>query len=192
MLTSFTEADNSHLIHSILIGNFSFLLFKSLKDITSTTIMHYFTLQAIMRSYGSSSSDPEKSDKFLAYMVPSVNEVNFLYLKCRNLLHPIWISAQEYYPIIFSWLWWQLEKDIYEENEDVSYSWIREYHWDVCLYNFLFPKKREEIMFIAIFSHILLMNSADAEWWCGWSIDIPCDIWRIRSQVLGQSIYSSK
>ncbi|KAL5176372.1 Protein PAF1 [Glycine soja] len=25
----------------------------------------------------------------------------------------------------------ELSKDIYDENEDVSYSWIREYHWDV-------------------------------------------------------------
>ncbi|KAL9169752.1 hypothetical protein ABFS82_04G098800 [Erythranthe guttata] len=54
--------------------------------------------KAIMRSYGSSSSDPNKSDKFLAYMVPSVDEI---------------------------------EKDIYDENEDVSYSWVREYNWDM-------------------------------------------------------------
>ncbi|KAL3824401.1 hypothetical protein ACJIZ3_020430 [Penstemon smallii] len=54
--------------------------------------------RAIMKSYGASSSDAEKPDKFLAYMVPSVDEI---------------------------------EKDIYDENEDVSYSWIREYHWDV-------------------------------------------------------------
>ncbi|MED6193586.1 Protein PAF1 [Stylosanthes scabra] len=25
----------------------------------------------------------------------------------------------------------QLSKDIYDESEDVSYSWVREYHWDV-------------------------------------------------------------
>nr|AFK35982.1 unknown [Lotus japonicus] len=25
----------------------------------------------------------------------------------------------------------ELSKDIYDENEDVSYSWVREYHWDV-------------------------------------------------------------
>ncbi|CAL0324103.1 unnamed protein product [Lupinus luteus] len=25
----------------------------------------------------------------------------------------------------------ELSKDIYDENEDISYSWIREYHWDV-------------------------------------------------------------
>nr|DAD26472.1 TPA_asm: hypothetical protein HUJ06_027940 [Nelumbo nucifera] len=25
----------------------------------------------------------------------------------------------------------QLGKDVYDENEDVSYSWVREYHWDV-------------------------------------------------------------
>ncbi|KAG0473328.1 hypothetical protein HPP92_015185 [Vanilla planifolia] len=25
----------------------------------------------------------------------------------------------------------ELSKDIYDDNEDISYSWIREYHWDV-------------------------------------------------------------
>ncbi|KAJ6851170.1 putative protein PAF1-like protein [Iris pallida] len=25
----------------------------------------------------------------------------------------------------------ELSKDIYDENEDISYSWVREYHWDV-------------------------------------------------------------
>ncbi|KAI3463302.1 hypothetical protein Pfo_019965 [Paulownia fortunei] len=54
--------------------------------------------RAIMKSYMSSSSDAEKPDKFLAYMVPSIDE---------------------------------LEKDMYDENEDISYSWVREYHWDV-------------------------------------------------------------
>ncbi|KAL8522480.1 hypothetical protein ACS0TY_012594 [Phlomoides rotata] len=57
--------------------------------------------KAIMKSYafnGSSSTNADKSDRFLAYMVPSVDEV---------------------------------EKDIYDENEDISYSWVREYHYDV-------------------------------------------------------------
>ncbi|KAL3618289.1 hypothetical protein CASFOL_038610 [Castilleja foliolosa] len=54
--------------------------------------------KAIMKSYMSSSSDAENPDKFLAYMVPSVDEI---------------------------------EKDIYDENEDVSYSWVREYQFDV-------------------------------------------------------------
>ncbi|KAJ9568435.1 hypothetical protein OSB04_004401 [Centaurea solstitialis] len=25
----------------------------------------------------------------------------------------------------------ELSKDIYDENEDISYTWVREYHWDV-------------------------------------------------------------
>ncbi|KAF3658912.1 Protein PAF1 -like protein [Capsicum annuum] len=25
----------------------------------------------------------------------------------------------------------ELSKDMYDENEDISYSWVREYHWDV-------------------------------------------------------------
>jgi len=27
----------------------------------------------------------------------------------------------------------QLTKDTYDESEDVTYSWVREYHWDVCI-----------------------------------------------------------
>lgn len=53
---------------------------------------------AIMKSYVATGSDPYNPEKFLAYMVPSVDE---------------------------------LSKDIYDENEDISYSWLREYHWDV-------------------------------------------------------------
>ncbi|XP_042034316.1 protein PAF1 homolog [Salvia splendens] len=54
--------------------------------------------KAIMRSYASTSMDSERPNGFLAYMVPSVDEI---------------------------------EKDIYDETEDVSYSWVREYHCDV-------------------------------------------------------------
>ncbi|XP_019194433.1 PREDICTED: protein PAF1 homolog [Ipomoea nil] len=54
--------------------------------------------RAIMKSYVVRNSDAAKSDKFLAYMVPSPNE---------------------------------LEKDMFDENEDISYAWVREYHWDV-------------------------------------------------------------
>ncbi|KAL3375551.1 hypothetical protein AABB24_006820 [Solanum stoloniferum] len=54
--------------------------------------------QAVMKSFVATSSDADKPDKFLAYMVPAPNE---------------------------------LSKDMYDENEDISYSWVREYHWDV-------------------------------------------------------------
>lgn len=54
--------------------------------------------QAIMKSFVATTSDSAKSDKFLAYMVPSLDE---------------------------------LHKDMYDEREDISYSWVREYHWDV-------------------------------------------------------------
>ncbi|GMI73059.1 hypothetical protein HRI_000975200 [Hibiscus trionum] len=54
--------------------------------------------RAIMKSYVAPSSDPADPEKFLAYMVPSVDE---------------------------------LSKDMYDEDEDISYSWVREYHWDV-------------------------------------------------------------
>lgn len=26
----------------------------------------------------------------------------------------------------------QLSKDMHDENEDISYTWVREYLWDVC------------------------------------------------------------
>ncbi|KAL4309185.1 hypothetical protein GQ457_01G040330 [Hibiscus cannabinus] len=54
--------------------------------------------RAIMKSYVAPSSDPANPEKFLAYMVPSVDE---------------------------------LSKDMYDEDEDISYSWVREYNWDV-------------------------------------------------------------
>ncbi|KAB2620559.1 RNA polymerase II-associated factor 1-like protein, partial [Pyrus ussuriensis x Pyrus communis] len=54
--------------------------------------------RAIMKSYKVTGVDPANPEKFLAYMVPSPNE---------------------------------LSKDPYDESEDVSYSWVREYHYDV-------------------------------------------------------------
>ncbi|XP_034201614.1 protein PAF1 homolog isoform X2 [Prunus dulcis] len=54
--------------------------------------------RAIMKSYKVTGADPANPEKFLAYMVPSPNE---------------------------------LSKDPYDESEDVSYSWVREYHYDV-------------------------------------------------------------
>ncbi|KAK9923475.1 hypothetical protein M0R45_031892 [Rubus argutus] len=54
--------------------------------------------RAIMKSYKVTGVDPANPDKFLAYMVPSPNE---------------------------------LSKDPYDESEDVSYSWVREYQYDV-------------------------------------------------------------
>ncbi|CAK9153497.1 unnamed protein product [Ilex paraguariensis] len=56
--------------------------------------------QAIMKSFVATGSDSGKPDKFLAYMVPSLDED-------------------------------QISKDMYDESEDVSFSWVREYHWDV-------------------------------------------------------------
>ncbi|KAK6914823.1 RNA polymerase II associated factor Paf1 [Dillenia turbinata] len=54
--------------------------------------------KAVMKSYKVNGTDSSKSEKFLAYMAPSPDE---------------------------------LSKDIYDEQEDISYSWVREYHWDV-------------------------------------------------------------
>ncbi|XP_043696194.1 protein PAF1 homolog [Telopea speciosissima] len=54
--------------------------------------------QGIMKSFVGNGSDPSKPEKFLAYMVPSPDEIS---------------------------------KDLYDESEDISYNWVREYHWDV-------------------------------------------------------------
>ncbi|KAB5574282.1 hypothetical protein DKX38_001476 [Salix brachista] len=54
--------------------------------------------RAIMKACVATGSDPTNPEKFLAYMVPSLDEIS---------------------------------KDMHDENEDISYSWIREYHWDV-------------------------------------------------------------
>ncbi|XP_031255760.1 protein PAF1 homolog [Pistacia vera] len=54
--------------------------------------------RAVMKSYVATGADPANPDKFLAYMVPSIDE---------------------------------LSKDMYDESEDVSFSWVREYNWDV-------------------------------------------------------------
>ncbi|XP_060205807.1 protein PAF1 homolog [Lycium barbarum] len=62
------------------------------------TVRDAYESQAIMKSFAASTADPDKPDKFLAYMVPAPNE---------------------------------LMKDMYDENEDISYSWVREYQWDV-------------------------------------------------------------
>ncbi|KAK9131439.1 hypothetical protein Sjap_011926 [Stephania japonica] len=62
------------------------------------SVRDHYESQAIMKSFMGGGSEPDKQEKFLAYMVPSTDE-----------------------------LW----KDIYDESEEVSYSWIREYHWDV-------------------------------------------------------------
>ncbi|XP_052182429.1 protein PAF1 homolog [Diospyros lotus] len=54
--------------------------------------------RAVMKSFVATGADSSRSEKFLAYMAPSPDE---------------------------------LPKDMYDENEDVSFSWVREYHWDV-------------------------------------------------------------
>ncbi|CAH2076947.1 unnamed protein product, partial [Thlaspi arvense] len=53
---------------------------------------------AILKSYVVGGSDTGNPEKFLAYMVPSLDE---------------------------------LSKDMHDENEDISYTWVHEYNWDV-------------------------------------------------------------
>ncbi|CAN8240636.1 unnamed protein product [Cochlearia groenlandica] len=54
--------------------------------------------RAILKSYVVAGADSGNPEKFLAYMVPSLDE---------------------------------LSKDMQDENEDIAYSWVREYHWNV-------------------------------------------------------------
>lgn len=107
-------------------------------------------------------------------------------------------------------MWWQLSKDIYDENEDVSYSWIREYHWDVCRnilkiqriyhkitswFRFKFSISNfklltllmlKYIFFLTLFWHFcnILIGSG---WWCRWSHNILSCIRWVRSTLLGIS-----
>lgn len=53
--------------------------------------------KAVMKSFVATGSDATKPEKFLAYMVPTPDD---------------------------------LSKDLYDESEDISFSWVREYHWD--------------------------------------------------------------
>lgn len=52
---------------------------------------------AILKSYILSDTETGKKERFLAYMVPKVDELN---------------------------------KDLYDENDEISYTWMREYHWE--------------------------------------------------------------
>lgn len=95
-----------------------------------------------MKSYVATGSDSAKPDKFLAYMAPSPDEVHLTVTAiwkaygadiALQALGACWL---DWLLLIISYsceLWrWQLSKDMYDDNEDVSFSWIREYHWDVC------------------------------------------------------------
>uniref|UniRef100_A0A1J3IJP8 RNA polymerase II-associated factor 1-like protein n=1 Tax=Noccaea caerulescens TaxID=107243 RepID=A0A1J3IJP8_NOCCA len=62
------------------------------------SIRDEYESRAILKSYVVGVSDTGNSEKFLAYMVPSLGE---------------------------------LSKDMHDENEDISYTWVREYNWDV-------------------------------------------------------------
>ncbi|VVA95991.1 unnamed protein product [Arabis nemorensis] len=62
------------------------------------SIRDEYESRAILKSYVVSGSDTANPEKFLAYMVPSLDE---------------------------------LSKDMHDENEDISYTWVREYHWDI-------------------------------------------------------------
>ncbi|TXG68828.1 hypothetical protein EZV62_003763 [Acer yangbiense] len=62
------------------------------------SVREAYESRAVMKSYMATGADPANPEKFLAYMVPSLNE---------------------------------LSRDMYDEDEDTSFSWVREYQWDV-------------------------------------------------------------
>jgi hypothetical protein len=97
-------------------------------------------LQAVMKSYVATSSDPANPEKFLAYMVPAPGEV-WIKCNCGFWFETLVIEEKKLWLTLgFIWtLLWQLSKDIYDEDEEVSYSWVREYHWDVCQNFFKIP-----------------------------------------------------
>ena len=89
-----------------------------------------------------------------------LNTLYFLIL----ILASLFFSFMFYYnSIIFInfiyqfFLLWQLSKDIYDENEDTSYSWVREYHWDVRANIFL--KIPSAIIFIILLEGVFNVST---------------------------------
>ena len=58
-------------------------------------------------------------------MVPSLDEVDMLFFSIC-LCYLLFL-----YQLVYMLLC-QLSKDMHDENEDISYTWVREYLWDVC------------------------------------------------------------
>lgn len=60
----------------------------------------------------------------------------------------------------------QLSKDLDDETEDIQYSWLREYHWEVCGYFLLFllsSLKKEKKMLAGVevlfrFTYLILFH----------------------------------
>jgi hypothetical protein len=51
----------------------------------------------------------------------------------------------------------QLERDIYEDDEEIGYTWVREYHWDVSL--LVLPP----LFFLLVFcNYVNLLGSSDS------------------------------
>lgn len=87
-------------------------------------------VQAIVKSYSIPSSDESRPDeKFVGYMVPKVDEVRTPSTqKClAKLVRNCAFIGRVYFLCVE-----QLDKDPYNEDEEIAYSWVREYHWDVC------------------------------------------------------------
>lgn len=78
-----------------------------------------------MKSFKVTASDNAEEDKFLGYMAPSIDEVDPSIL-VNQLKWLLVINFNITFPVLL-----QLSKDMYDENEDISFSWVREYHYDV-------------------------------------------------------------
>jgi RNA polymerase II-associated factor 1 len=87
-----------------------------------------------LKSYVVAGSDTANPEKFLAYMVPSLDEVDMPLHKLISLLHKFWqVKKSSVWLMCYQFmLLCQLSKDIHDENEEISYTWVREYLWDVC------------------------------------------------------------
>jgi RNA polymerase II-associated factor 1 len=85
-----------------------------------------------MKSFSVNGSDPTKQEKFLAYMAPAPHEVP---------VHLWYISISmvglENINLMGSIVVLQLARDL-DDEDDVQYSWLREYHWEVCVLFLLF------------------------------------------------------
>lgn len=89
--------------------------------------------QAVMKSFSVNGTDPTKQEKFLAYMAPAPHEVpvHLLYLS-------IHMVDRESINLMGTIVVLQLARDLDDDDDDVQYSWLREYHWEVCVLSLTF------------------------------------------------------
>lgn len=83
--------------------------------------------------------------------------------------------------------WLQLSKDMYDVHEDISFTWICEYHWDVWTVSIHLLILREFHQNCCLISSLVASTGTRRR--CRWSYNIPCGIWWIRGTLCSNSHY---